>query len=216
MELILLQSVEGLGRPGDQVKVRAGYARNFLLPHGKAVPVSPNSLRGLSKLKKKAEEEEKALLSTMEQLAAKISGTVVQITARATEEGHLFGSVTERDVHHALTAAGWQLPARAVRLAAHLKEAGTTDVELHLHGEIVTTVKVQVMPVDAEGNTIEVTAPPPSQAAPEVAPEEDEADEAEESDAKPAKGKAAKAEKSEKAEKAEPADKPEKSGKKKA
>jgi large subunit ribosomal protein L9 len=225
MELILLQSVEGLGRPGDQVKVRDGYARNFLLPHGKAVPLSANALRGLSKLKKKAEEEEKALLSTMEQLAAKIAGTVVQITARATEEGHLFGSVTERDVHQALTAAGWQLPARAVRLAAHLKEAGTTDVELHLHGAIVTTVKVEVVPVDAEGNTIEVVAPPPSQPAPEVAPEEGEAAEAEPTDAKPAKGKAAKGEKAEKgeksdkaekSEKAEPADKPEKSGKKKA
>ena len=222
MELILLQSVEGLGHPGDQVKVRDGYARNFLLPHGKAVPVSPNALRGLTKLKKKAEEEEKALLSTMEQLAAKIAGTVVQITARATEEGHLFGSVTERDVHHALTAAGWQLPARAVRLAAHLKEAGTTDVELHLHGAIMTTVKVEVVPVDAEGNTIEVVAPPPSQPAPEVAPEEDEAAEPEPTDAKPAKGKAAKGEKgdkpekAEKSEKAEPADKPEKSGKKKA
>ena len=187
MELILLQSVEGLGHPGDQVKVRDGYARNFLMPRGKAVPVSPDALRGLSKLKKRAEEEEKALLSTMEQLAAKIAGTQVQITARATEEGHLFGSVTERDVHHALTAAGWQLPLRSVRLAAHLKEAGTTDVELHLHGTITAVVKVEVLPVDAEGNRIEVVAPTHAAAAPVEEPS-DEADEAEEPAEAPAKG----------------------------
>lgn len=216
MELILLQSVEGLGHPGDQVKVRAGYARNFLMPKGKAVPVSPDALRGLSKLKKRAEEEEKALLSTMEQLAAKIAGAQVQISARATEEGHLFGSVTERDVHHALTSAGWQLPLRAVRLAAHLKEAGTTDVELHLHGTITAVVKVEVLPVDAEGNRIEVVAPTHAAAAPveEPAEEADEA-EAEPEDDKPAKaGKAAKGEKSGKGDKG---DKPEgKAGRQKA
>jgi len=198
MELILLQSVEGLGHPGDQVKVRDGYARNFLMPKGKAVPVSPDALRGLSKLKKRAEEEEKALLSTMEQLAAKIAGAQVQITARATEEGHLFGSVTERDVHHALTAAGWQLPLRAVRMAAHLKEAGTTDVELHLHGTITTMVKVEVLPVDAEGNRIEVVAPAPSAAAAPAEPAA-EGDEAEEPEEAPAKGaKAGKGDKPEK------------------
>jgi len=216
MELILLQSVEGLGHPGDQVKVRDGYARNFLMPKGKAVPVSPDALRGLSKLKKRAEEEEKALLSTMEQLAAKIAGTLVQITARATEEGHLFGSVTERDVHHALTAAGWQLPLRAVRMLAHLKEAGTTDVELHLHGTITTLVKVEVLPVDAEGNRIEVVAPTHAAAAPAEAPaeEDEEADEEPEAE-KPAK--AAKAPKGEKPGKGEKGEKPEgKAGRQKA
>jgi large subunit ribosomal protein L9 len=216
MELILLQSVEGLGHPGDQVKVRDGYARNFLMPKGKAVPVSPDALRGLSKLKKRAEEEEKALLSTMEQLAAKIAGTQVQITARATEEGHLFGSVTERDVHHALTSAGWQLPLRAVRLVAHLKEAGTTDVELHLHGTITTVVKVEVLPVDAEGNRIEVVAPTHAAAAPvEMPAEEDEEADAEPEADKPAKaGKAARGERPGKGEKG---DKPEgKAGRPKA
>lgn len=215
MELILLQSVEGLGRPGDQVKVRDGYARNFLLPKGKAVPLSPNALRGLSKLKQKAEEEEKALLSTMEELAKKIEGTVVQISARATEEGHLFGSVTERDVHAALTLANWTVPLRSVRMAAHLKQSGVADVPLHLHGTIIATVKVEVVPVDAEGNKIDVVAPPP-QAAEPVAPVEEPAEapaEAEAKPEKPAKGKKDKAErteKSDKAEKSEKAGKPEK------
>jgi large subunit ribosomal protein L9 len=210
MELILLQSVEGLGRPGDQVKVRDGYARNFLLPKGKAVPLSANALRGLSKLKLKADEEEKALLSTMEELAKKIEGTVLKISARATEEGHLFGSVTERDVHAALTTAGWTVPLKSVRMAAHLKDAGVTDVPLHLHGEIVATIKIDVVPVDAEGNTIDVKAPPP-QAEQPAAPEDEETAVPAEADANPDKpAKPAKGGKGEKGEKAEKADKPEK------
>lgn len=216
MELILLQSVEGLGRPGDQVKVRDGYARNFLLPLGKAVPLSPDALRGLSKLKKKAEEEEKALLSSMEELSRKIEGAQVQITARSTEEGHLFGSVTERDVHAALTLAGWQVPLKSVRMAAHLKQSGVADVPLHLHGSIIATVKVEVVPVDVEGNRIEVVAPPPHAEVPVAVEEEPEAEEAE-AEARPEKGekpgKPGKGEKGEKPGKGEKPEKSEKSGK---
>ncbi|MHC5212655.1 MAG: 50S ribosomal protein L9 [Planctomycetota bacterium] len=155
MELILLESVDGLGRPGDQVKVRPGYARNFLMPRGKAVPVSADVLRSLDKLKAKADAEERALLSSMEELAKAIDGAEVQISARATDEGHLFGSVTEKDIHAALVAAGWQVNLRAVRLPMHLKEAGVAPVELHLHGAITATVQVDVIPIDAEGNPIE-------------------------------------------------------------
>ncbi|HVQ26211.1 MAG TPA: 50S ribosomal protein L9 [Planctomycetota bacterium] len=181
MELILLETVEGLGRPGDQVKVRPGYARNFLLPTHKAVPVSADVLRNLSKLKAKAEAEERAMVSTMEELAKRIAGFQVQIPARATEEGHLFGSVTDKDVHAALGAAGWTLPLRAVRLAAHLKDAGIAEVPLHLHGEITATIKVEVLPVDAEGNRITVVAPAPE---PAPAPAADEAED-EEAPARP-------------------------------
>jgi len=181
MELILLETVEGLGRPGDQVKVRPGYARNFLLPTHKAVPVSADVLRNLSKLKAKAEAEERAMVSTMEELAKRIAGFQVQIPARATEEGHLFGSVTDKDVHAALGAAGWTLPLRAVRLAAHLKDAGIAEVPLHLHGEITATIKVEVLPVDAEGNRITVVAPAPE---PAPAPAADEAED-EEASARP-------------------------------
>lgn len=178
MELILLETVEGLGRPGDQVKVRSGYARNYLLPTRKAVPVSADVLRNLSKLRAKAEAEERAMVSTMEDLARRIAGFKVQIPARATEEGHLFGSVTERDVHAALGTAGWTLPLRAVRLAAHLKDAGLAEVPLHLHGEITATIQVEVVPIDAEGNRIAVVAAPPAAEAPVPAAEAGEAGEA--------------------------------------
>ena len=177
MELILLETVEGLGRPGDQVKVRPGYARNYLLPRRKAVPLSADVLRNLSKLKAKAEAEERAVVSTMEDLARRIGGFQVQILARATEEGHLFGSVTDKDVHTALAGAGWILPLRAVRLASHLKEAGVAEVPLHLHGEITATVKVEVVPVDSEGNRITIVAAPPPEPA-GAAPDADDTEQA--------------------------------------
>ncbi len=156
MELILLESVEGLGRPGDQVKVKTGYARNFLLPAGKAMPVNKEVLRGLDKLKARAEEEERALISSMDELKAKIDGQVIILNARATEEGHLFGSVSERDVQTALEASEWPIPPRAVRMEQHIKEAGVVAVEVHLYGEITATVNVEVVPIDVEGNPIEI------------------------------------------------------------
>ena len=85
VDLILLESVSGLGRPGDKVKVRPGYARNYLLPQRKASPVNPDVLRNLDKLKAKAEEEERAMVSSMTELAGKLQGFEVELSARATE-----------------------------------------------------------------------------------------------------------------------------------
>ena len=155
MKLLLLESVEGLGRPGDQVDVKAGFACNFLMPNGKAVRVNSDSLRMLTRLKEKADEEERVMLSSMEELAAKINGFAVEVQARATEEGHLFGSVTEKDVHLALTKAGWEVTQRMVRMELHLKEAGETEVDLHLFGDVRATVKVTVVPIDSDGHQIE-------------------------------------------------------------
>jgi len=167
MDVILIESVTGLGRPGDEVAVRPGFANNFLFPQRKAVPVSAEARRAIPRLKVKAEEEERALVASMKELAAKLDGFEVELRARATEEGHLFGSVTDKDVQTALEAAGWaQLPARAVRLEQHLKESGTHEVELHLYADIATTVKVVVVPVDVDGNPIELVTAEGGEGAP--------------------------------------------------
>jgi large subunit ribosomal protein L9 len=158
MEVNLNEYVSGLGRPGDQVKVKSGYARNYLLPHAKAVPVSADVMRNLGKLKERADEEERAMLSSMEEMKAKLAGTVVEITARATEDGHLFGSVTDKDIQSALESEGWSLPPRSVRLEGHVKEAGDTTVSVHLYGDISADVQVRVVPVDGEGLALDVTA----------------------------------------------------------
>lgn len=155
MKLILLESVDGLGRPGDQVNVKNGFARNYLLPQRKAVVLTEDSMRMLGKLQAKAEAEERAMISSMEELAAKVKGLAVEVMARATEEGHLFGSVTEKDIHLAIVAAGWDVALRAVRMPMHLKDAGVHEVELHLYGEITALISVEVVPIDMEGNRIE-------------------------------------------------------------
>jgi len=179
VDLILLESVTGLGRPGDKVRVRPGYASNFLLPQRKASPVNADVMRNLDKLKAKAEEEERAMVGSMTELAGKLAGAEVEIQARATEEGHLFGSVTEKDIQDALEAAGWELPVRCVRLELHVKEAGSSEAVVHLYGTIEATVKVNVVPVDAEGNVIDVVAETSEAAAPEAAADgEDDGEEA--------------------------------------
>ncbi|GJM22611.1 MAG: hypothetical protein DHS20C15_25260 [Planctomycetota bacterium] len=156
MNLILLETVEGLGRPGDQVRVKDGFARNFLLPGRKAVRNTPDALRMLGRLHRKAEEEERELIASMEDLAAKVKGVELEVRARATEERHLFGSVTEKDIHTSLVEAGWDaVPLRAVRLTQHIKEAGEFELELHLHGDILAPYKLTVVPVDLDGEVIE-------------------------------------------------------------
>lgn len=157
LEVILLEKVGGLGVPGDQVRVKPGFALNFLLPQGKAERVNPDVLRRLPALKEKAEREESVLVASMEELAQKLDGTAVKIEARSTEEGHLFGSVTEKEITAALVSEGWDgLPDRAIRLEEHIKEAGDFEALAHLYGEIEAAIKVTVVPVDAEGNIIEV------------------------------------------------------------
>jgi large subunit ribosomal protein L9 len=160
MKLLLLESVDGLGRPGDQVNVKNGYARNFLLPRRKAVKATGDSLRMLDSLRRKAEEEDRIMISSMEELAQKLKGTEITVEARATEEGHLFGSVTEKDIHLALVAAGWDVEQRMVRMTAHLKDAGVEVVEMHLYGEISVSISVNVVAVDMDGSLVDLTEAP--------------------------------------------------------
>lgn len=157
MKLLLLETVAGLGRPGDQVDVKSGFALNYLLPERKAVKATTDSLRMLDALKTKAAEEERAMLSSMEELAAKLKGAEVTVQARATDEGHLFGSVTEKDIHLALTAAGWKVEQRMVRMEMHLKDSGSHEVQMHLYAEISVPITVHVEPIDMDGMVIDLT-----------------------------------------------------------
>ena len=160
MKLLLLESVEGLGRPGDQVDVKPGFARNYLIPQAKAVRVNSDTLRMLGRLQEQAAAEERAMISSMQELADKINGFAVEVSARATEARHLFGSVPEKDVQAALVAGGGaHHTVRQDRMDGHLKGDGEHEVELHLYGEIEAAVKVTVIPVDAEGLPIEILEP---------------------------------------------------------
>ena len=145
MELMLKQNIEHLGRLGDVVKVKPGYARNFLLPRGMAVMVTKSNVAEIERARAGALAEEQARLVGLRELAQKLTEAAVTIESRANAEGHLFGSVTQTQIASALREKGIPVDDRAVRLDQPLKEIGVYDVVVHLHASVEATVKVWVV-----------------------------------------------------------------------
>ncbi|MBL8754663.1 MAG: 50S ribosomal protein L9 [Planctomycetes bacterium] len=145
MELLLKQNIEHLGRIGDVVKVKSGYARNYLLPRGLAVMVTKTNLAEIERARALALAEEQLRVAAMKELATKLAEASVTIEGRANAEGHLFGSVTGAQIAASLREKGIAIDDKAVRLAQPLKEIGVFDVTVHLHATVEATVKVWVV-----------------------------------------------------------------------
>lgn len=145
MELLLKQNVDHVGRIGDVVKVKPGFARNFLLPRGLAVAVTKSNVAEIEKARAAAIAEEQQRVASLKDLAAKIAEVSVTIEGRANPEGHLFGSVTAAQIAAALRDKGVAIDDKQVRLEQPLKEIGVFDVPVHLHATVDTTVKVWVV-----------------------------------------------------------------------
>jgi large subunit ribosomal protein L9 len=145
MELLLKQNIEHVGRIGDVVKVKPGYARNYLLPRGLAVMVTKSNVVEIERARAQALVEEQARIASLKELATKIGEASVTIEGRANAEGHLFGSVTGPQIAAALRQKGIAIDDKQVRLEQALKEIGVFDVIVHLHPTIDATVKVWVV-----------------------------------------------------------------------
>jgi large subunit ribosomal protein L9 len=145
MELLLKHSIEHLGRVGDVVKVRDGYARNYLLPNGFAVPVTKANVADIERARARALQEEQVRIGSLKELAQKLVETSVTIEGRANEEGHLFGSVTATQIAQALREKGFPLEEKQVKLDNPLKEIGVVDVPVVLHLGVEATIKVWVV-----------------------------------------------------------------------
>jgi large subunit ribosomal protein L9 len=146
MELILLQKVRNLGTLGDKVVVKPGYGRNFLLPQGKAVRVNAANLAAFEQRRAEYEAKADSLLADAQARQTKLADAAVTISAHASAEGKLFGSVGPRDIAEALTAAGFAVNKNEVILGeGPLRNTGEYDVAVHLHADIHTTVKVTVV-----------------------------------------------------------------------
>ena len=146
MELILLQKVRNLGTLGDKVVVKPGYGRNFLLPQGKAVRVNAANLAAFEQRRAEYEAKADSLLADAESRKAKLADVSVTLTAHASAEGKLFGSVGPRDIAEALAAAGHTVHKGEVILGeGPLRNTGEYDVAVHLHADVHTTVKVIVV-----------------------------------------------------------------------
>jgi large subunit ribosomal protein L9 len=145
MEIILQEDVENLGQIGDIIKVRDGYARNYLLPRGMAIEANRRNLRILEHQKRlvaaKKEREQKQAQSLSQQIA----GLALTISARAGEEDRLFGSVTNQDIERALHAQGVEIDRRKILLEEPIKQLGTYTVPVQLSGGVRGSVTVQVV-----------------------------------------------------------------------
>lgn len=148
MEVILREDVPHLGHIGDIVKVRPGYARNYLLPRGLATLADKRNVRVLEHEKRLVEEKRKRALSAAEQLAAKLAAARVTIHARAGEEGKLFGSVTNIDIERALGDIGFPVERRRIRLDEPIKQLGEHKVAVTLSAGVQAEVTLTVAAVE--------------------------------------------------------------------
>jgi large subunit ribosomal protein L9 len=144
-EVILTHNIVGLGAESDQVKVAAGYARNFLLPQGLAIPVTGANKRRLESLKQRRAEREAHELNTMTELSKSISKLICVITVKTGEDGKMFGTVTNGMIADQLkTQFDISLDKRKIHLEHPIRTLGEHEVELRLHADVTTTVKVRV------------------------------------------------------------------------
>jgi large subunit ribosomal protein L9 len=145
MELVLLQKVKNLGNLGDKVRVKPGYGRNFLIPQGQAVPATASNLAEFEKRRSEYEAKSNDIMTAAEARKATLEGATVTIKANASAEGKLFGSVGPRDIADAFSAAGKPLNKSEVVMGeGPLRHTGEFDVQVHLHADVHTTVKVTV------------------------------------------------------------------------
>lgn len=145
MEIILIEDMEGVGEKGAVVNVKPGYARNYLLPRGLAIPATSNAANLYRELQRQREVREDKRLTVAREEAARLHGVEVNIPAAANEEDTLFGSVGESDIAEALTRAGRKVDARQVQLAEHIKQLGMYDVVVRIYADVTATVKVWVV-----------------------------------------------------------------------
>ncbi len=146
IELLLIQNVDHLGKQGEVVEVKQGYARNFLLPQGLATLATPHHKRMVEKHRAKLLEIERARLKEIQDLAAAVERQSITIEANANDEGHLYGSVGAAEIVSALKQAGIHLTADQVRLEGVLKELGLYTVKVRLHQSVESELKVWVVP----------------------------------------------------------------------
>jgi large subunit ribosomal protein L9 len=146
MQIILLEKVVNLGGFGDVVKVKDGYARNFLIPSGKAKRATAANLEVFEARRAELEKIQAEKLAAAQALAAKVEGLTVQVTRKSGVDGRLFGSVGTADIAEAINAQGFAVEKAGVRLPdGPFKTVGDFSVEVSLHTDVIATVTVSVL-----------------------------------------------------------------------
>src|SRR6185503_16261739 len=144
-EVLLVQPVEGLGGEGDQVKVRAGYARNFLLPRKIAVPLNSSNKKHVDSLKKRRAEREQTELNGAQDVTKKLEKTSLAFAVKTGEGGRMFGAITAQDIHDKLVAAGLQIDKKKIHLFTPVKTLGKHTVKIKLHSDVSVELPFDVV-----------------------------------------------------------------------
>jgi len=146
MQVILLEKITNLGQLGEVVKVREGFARNYLIPHGKAKRATPANLAEFEARRAELEKAQADSLADAHERAAKLDGMMIQITQKAGVDGKLFGSVTNVDIAEALKKQGVEVPRSAIRMPeGPLKVVGDHPLKIALHTDVVVSVTISVL-----------------------------------------------------------------------
>ena len=146
MEVILLEKIANLGELGQVVKVKDGYARNYLIPHGKAKRATEANRKAFESRRAELEKAQAELLSAAKSRGEKLEGLTLQITQKAGPDGRLFGSVTNYDLVEALQKQGHEVERANIRMPqGPLKQVGEFPIEIALHTDVAVTIKVSVL-----------------------------------------------------------------------
>jgi large subunit ribosomal protein L9 len=145
VKVLLKSNVENLGSGGDVVKVRPGFARNFLLPRGFAVPATAGNLQRVEELKRHAATQAQEELARAKELEMRIGAVSVQIERAAGDEDRMWGSVTSRDVAEAFARVGVEVDRRKIVLKDPIKTFGSAELSIRLHPDVLAALKIDVV-----------------------------------------------------------------------
>ena len=145
VKVLLKKNVESLGQGGEVVRVRPGFARNFLLPRGLAVPATAGNLARVEDLKRAAAAEAAETLKVAKELETRLGAVSVQIERASGDEDRMWGSVTSKDIEEAFQRVGVEIDRRRLQLPEPIKRFGAVEVPLRLHHDVVTSLKIEVV-----------------------------------------------------------------------
>lgn len=150
MNVILLEKVQNLGNLGDQVSVKSGYARNFLIPQKKAQPATKDNLAAFEARRAELEKVAAEALATAQASYEQMNGLVITIESVAGDEGKLFGSIGTQDIADAVAAAGFEIERKSVRMPdGVLRHVGTYEIDVQLHTDVIAAITVEVKATEA-------------------------------------------------------------------
>ena len=150
MEVILLERIEKIGKLGDVVKVKDGYARNYLLPQKKALRANKENIEIYKKQKKVYEEKNADLLKEAQSKAKTVDNLSISLIKQASDSGQLYGSVAAREISDTIKSLGHDIQTKQIQLKKAIKEIGTHKVKIIIHPEVITSVTVKVARSDKE------------------------------------------------------------------